>query len=368
MGTVSRRYGATDGFVMMPDGTTHYIFGFVDITGVPEHMIFESRGRAQLPAPLLEAYEGDDVYLTLTNLGMPGRPDLDDAHTIHWHGFPNQIPLWDGVPEVSLSVPVGRDFVYYYRPRDPGTYMYHCHFEPVEHIQMGMVGPLVVRPLIEKAPGYAGRKFAYNDPATEFDREYLIFLTEMDSRAHHLVANVQEFDWTEYRPNYWLLNGRAYPDTVKPAGAAELPAQPYSALVSVRTGERVLLRFVNLGYQQHTVQILGIPLRVVGEDARRLLGVHGEDLSRRRNTLYLAPGQTADAIFTAPEPGVYPLYSTNFHRNTNDGSSFGGMVTEVRVSPRRARPERSRARPVGRRRWSHGDDRPVGERRVPQHP
>ena len=50
MGTVSRRYGATDGFVMMPDGTTHYIFGFVDITGVPENMIFEFRGRAQLLA------------------------------------------------------------------------------------------------------------------------------------------------------------------------------------------------------------------------------------------------------------------------------------------------------------------------------
>ncbi|MDI6893746.1 MAG: hypothetical protein QME70_03880 [Bacillota bacterium] len=125
---------------------------------------------------------------------------------------------------------------------------------------------------------------------------------------------------------------------MKPAGTAELPEQPYSALISAQTGERVLLRFVNLGYQQHAVQILGIPLKVVGEDAQQLLGVHGEDLSRRRNTLYLAPGQTADAIITAPEPGVYPLYSTNFHRNTNAGSSFGGMITEVRISPRRARP------------------------------
>ena len=74
------------------------------------------------------------------------RPDLFDAHTIHWHGFRNAIPWFDGVPEMSISVPIGRDFAYYYQPRDPGTYMYHCHFEDVEHVQMGMTGVLYVRP------------------------------------------------------------------------------------------------------------------------------------------------------------------------------------------------------------------------------
>lgn len=331
MATVRKRFGATDGWISMPDGTRHYIFGFVDITGVPEHEIFEYRGKATLLAPLLEAYEQDEVYLTLTNLGMPTRPDLDDSHTIHWHGFPNQIPLWDGVPEASISVPVGRDFVYYYRPLDPGTYLYHCHFEPVEHIQMGMVGPLVVRPLLEKEPGYTGRRFAYNDPATEFDREYLVFLTELDPRPHHLVASVQEFDWTEYRPEYWLINGRSYPDTVKPAGDPSLPWQPYAARISAYPGEKVLLRFVNVGYQQHSIHILGIPLKVIGQDAAPVRGLKGEDLSYWKDTLYFAAGQTVDAAFIAPEPGIYPLYNRNYHKNTNAGMSFGGMVSEVRV-------------------------------------
>ncbi|AFV12073.1 ferroxidase [Thermacetogenium phaeum DSM 12270] len=330
MATVRKRFGATDGWVVMPDSTRHYIFGFVDITGVPEDRIFEYRGRATLLAPLLQVYEGDEVYLTLTNLGFPNRPDLDDTHTIHWHGFPNQIPIWDGVPEASISVPVGRDFTYYYRPLDPGTYIYHCHFEPVEHIQMGMVGPLTVRPRLEID---LGGKFAYNDESTAFDREALVFLTELDAEPHYLLENVQEFDWTEYSPEYWLINGRSYPDTVRPAADPSLPMQPYSSLIEAYEGEKVLLRFVNLGYQQHSIQVLGISLKVVGLDARQLRGYNGEDLSRWRNAIFIAAGQTVDAIFTAPSAGIYPLYNRNWHKNTNAGKSFGGMITEIRVLP-----------------------------------
>jgi len=322
------RLGVSDGSIATPDGGAHYIFGFVDITGIAENSIYTLRGQAQYLGPLLEAREGDDLRLTLTNLGLPGRPDLDDSHTVHFHGFPNQIPLYDGVPEASVSVPVGRDLPYFYKPLDPGTYMYHCHFEPVEHIQMGMVGPVIVRPQLEQT---AGGKFAYNDPATAFDREYFVFLTELDPTAHDQIAKVQEYDWTEYRPQYWLLNGRSYPDTLRPP--ADLPQQPFAARIRANEGERVLLRFVNLGYQQHAMQILGIPLEILGLDAQRLRGLHGEDLTQRRSVVYFGAGQTVDAFFTAPAPGTYPFFNRAYHRNTNAGSGLGGMVTEVRIHP-----------------------------------
>lgn len=331
VGVVKKRYGATDGWINMPDGTVHYIFGFCDITDVPENEVFSYRGKATLLAPLLDVYEGDEIYLTLTNLGFPQRPDLDDTHTIHWHGFPNQISLWDGVPEASISVPVGRNFEYYYEPLDPGTYMYHCHFEPVEHIQMGMVGPLIVRPLIEKDPDYTGRKFAYNDISTEYDREAIIFVTEMDARPHHLVANVQVFDWTDYCPQYWMINGRAYPDTVKPPNDPSFPSQPYSAYIEGFTDEKVLLRFVNLGFENHSIQITGIPFKVIGLDAKQLKGLNGEDLSQWRNAVYVAPGQTVDAMITLPDAGKYILYNRSLQRNTNNGIPSGGMMTEINV-------------------------------------
>lgn len=326
------RFAATDGYVKMPDGTEHYIFGFTNITDVPENEIYSYRGKAELMAPLLEAYENDDVYLTLTNIGLPDRPDLDDSHTVHWHGFPNQIALYDGVPEASASVPVGRDFVYHYKPLDPGTYMYHCHFEPVEHIQMGMIAPLIVRPLLEKAPGNEGKKFAYNDPATEFDREYFIFLNEFDSKIHNSILNVQEVDFTEYNPDYFLLNGRSYPGTVDTV-KLNYPTQPYQGLIQANTGEKVLIRCINLGFQQHSIELLGITFKIVGIDAQQPKGLSGEDLTTFKNMIYIGAGMTLDLIFTAPSVGTYPLFNRSHHKNSNPGLGPGGMVSEVNVFP-----------------------------------
>lgn len=171
----------------------------------------------------------------------------------------------------------------------------------------------------------------YNDLATEFHREYLILVNELDADAHHLIANVQEFDWTEYRPDYWLINGRSYPDTVKPTVDPALPQQPNSSLIEAAAGETILLRIINLGFQQHTLQILGLPFLVMGQDAQRVQGFHGEDLTYRKNALYFAPGQTVDVLLTDLRPGIYPIYNRDYHKNNNAGSSLGGMVSEVRV-------------------------------------
>jgi FtsP/CotA-like multicopper oxidase with cupredoxin domain len=220
--------------------------------------------------------------------------------------------------------------------------MWHCHFEPVEHIQMGMVGPLLVRPAQDGNDGggdpFKG-KYAYNDGdgSTEYDREFAIFVSELDSRPHELLPNVQEFEWTEYKPDYWLLNGRAYPQTLLPNGEPSLPLQPVSSLIRANAGDRVLLRIVNLGYEQHALQLPGIGMKVVGKDAKLLRGPDGADLTYWANTLYVKPGETYDAIFTAPSvtsETTYRLHNRNYNKMTNAGSvELGGMVTEVRVFP-----------------------------------
>ena len=131
---------------LAPNGFNTYVFGFRDVTGMSSTQVAAQRGKAQISAPMMSFDEEDDVTISLTNLGLLQRPDLFDGHTLHWHGFVNAIPLFDGVPELSLAVPVGRDLSYFYRPHDAGTYMYHCHFEDVEHVQMGMTGMVFIRP------------------------------------------------------------------------------------------------------------------------------------------------------------------------------------------------------------------------------
>ncbi|MEW5726928.1 MAG: hypothetical protein AB1918_03795, partial [Pseudomonadota bacterium] len=104
---------ASDGFVRMADGKSQYIFGFNDVTGVGEGQVL-STGRlaARFSAPTIMLDEGDDFFLTITNVPFAARPDLFDAHTVHWHGYPNASILFDGEPEGSFGVNPGSSFTY----------------------------------------------------------------------------------------------------------------------------------------------------------------------------------------------------------------------------------------------------------------
>jgi len=105
-----------------------------------------------IPAPLIAFDEDDEFFLTLTNVGMLMRPDLFEQHTIHFHGYPNASSVYDGVPDASVAINIGGSFTYYYLAPDAGTYFWHCHITPPEHLQMGMVGQLYVRPRQDRVP------------------------------------------------------------------------------------------------------------------------------------------------------------------------------------------------------------------------
>jgi hypothetical protein len=252
--------------------------------------------------------------------------------------------------------------------------MYHCHFEDVEHVQMGMTSVVFVRP-------HDHPNWAYNDSSTAFDRHFAILLNEIWSNFHDGDRDIQETIPTDYDPQWFTLNGRCYPQTVLPNDSDTLPdslriqtdnanngdsepSQPVSALVQVNPGERVLLRLANLGYQQHAMELPGIPMNVVGQDATFLgagssLGVTYADRRYTTNTLYMGPGEARDVMFTAPAynalrpsgtdgAGAYNRYflrNRDYRKLANNGrpgdpgptgsngavTGLGGMATEVRV-------------------------------------
>ena len=351
---------ATDGWAGMPQGSPAvgpwypdklapanldtYIFGFRDVTGLDRAVVQAQRGKTQISAPLLGIEAEKELWITLSNLGLAVRPDLTDSHTIHWHGFRNAIPLYDGVPESSISVPIGRDFTYVFRPDgdSAGTYMYHCHFEDVEHVTMGMTGIVFVRPP-QSATG--GARWAYAASDTAYTREYAIILTEMDSRAHFNDAHIQATDWTDFKPNFWLLNGRAYPDTLRqngsrgadgdlvaPPGYDHLQYQPNSSLIVCEPGDKVLVRLASLGFQEHSMQMPHIGMEIVGSDARYV------PPARRVTTdvIDIGPGESRDVLFTAPtRVGIYPFYNRDMAKYPGSGAErwSGGQRTHVVVVP-----------------------------------
>ena len=126
------------------------------------------------------------------------------------------------MPELSISVPIGRNFTYFYRPHDPGTYMYHCHFEDVEHVQMGMTGLLFVRPKQNGTSITVGgrlhqvrlqRRRRVDGVRPRVRRSCS---TEIFVEGHYRDAHIQTTDWTDFKASFWCINGRTYPDTVKP--------------------------------------------------------------------------------------------------------------------------------------------------------
>jgi FtsP/CotA-like multicopper oxidase with cupredoxin domain len=363
---------ATDGYVTLPgrEDNPVYIFGFRDVTSDPNqsvsHLVATYKGHTQMSAPTLDFLQEDDMKITLTNLGLVQRPDLTDSHTIHWHGFDVPSPLNDGVPEVSVAVPIGRQITYFYRPHREGTYMWHCHFEDVEHVQMGMTGIVFVRPKQDGTPIGGFTKFAYNDHdgSTGYHRHFAILLNEVWTHYHDGDRDIQETIPTDYNPEWFTLNGRCYPQTTLPNDhhgessgitthnanyGTDDASQPNSSLVQANAGERVLLRLADLGYQQHSMQLPGIPMHVVGQDAS-LLRDGTNDLSYWTNTLYLGPGEARDVLFDAPgydsarpsgSDGVGP-YNVYYFKNRDwrrlsslglpgPGGGPSGMMTEVRV-------------------------------------
>ena len=367
--TTSLSLVASDGYMTVPGRETDpvYIFGFVPVDPnlSVDQLEATYKGHTKHTAPHLNFLQNDDIRITLTNLGLVQRPDLTDSHTIHWHGFDVPSPLNDGVPEVSIAVPIGKQVTYFYRPHREGTYMYHCHFEDVEHVQMGMTGIVFVRPLQDGASINGFTKYAYNDGdgSTGYHRHFAILLNEVWKNFHDGDRDIQESIATDYNPQWFTLNGRCYPQTVLPNDDPSLPAnlrigthnanydttdysQPNSALIQVNPGERVLLRLANLGYQQHAMQLPGIPMHVIGQDAS-LLRNGTVDTSYWTNTLYIGPGEARDVLFDAPayaaarpsgsdgrgNYNVYRFKNRDWRRLSNFGAppGAGGMQTEVRV-------------------------------------
>lgn len=356
---------------LSPDPTmfSTYMFGFRNVLGMNRKQKENQKGLATHPSPLFwidqydEAGNPNEFRLQITNLGLSMRPDLIDEHTVHFHGLRNIIPFFDGEPNTSLAVPIAGEFTYAYRVREPGTYMYHCHVEDVEHVHLGMTGLVFVNPIQNgNTTLYPSGKFAYNDGdgSTGFDREFAMLLTEVWAEAHWAFSHVQLPNWDEYRADFYMLNGRVYPDTIAPNGSVDfrdpqydnqgylepttgyehLVHQPLSSLVTCNEGERVLLRFSNLGFTKQNMALSGIKMRVVGKDATHLRGRDGTDLTYEASNIFIGVGESYDAIFEAPAyqgPGPYDtylLYNRNYrHLSNRSPSGYGGQMTEVHVYP-----------------------------------
>jgi len=220
---------------------------------------------------------------------------------------------------------------------------------------MGMLGSLYVKPKQDgQSLSYGGKtytKFAYNDGdgSTGYDVDYPLQLSSFDSKFHDLHLAVQPLPFAAMRDDYAMINGRGYPDTANPgviappttdenggkdwsADALHQGPQVVSSLITATAGQRVLLRLSNVSVTSFfTLQSSGIPMKVVGVNARLLRGPSGTNLYYDTQSLNLGGGESADVILdtTGIAPGTYFLYTTNLNYLSNGQEDLGGMMTEI---------------------------------------
>jgi FtsP/CotA-like multicopper oxidase with cupredoxin domain len=375
-----------------------------------------------IPAPAVAFDEDDEMFLTLTNVGMIMRPDLFEQHTIHFHGYPNASSVYDGVPDASVAINIGGSFTYYYLAPDAGTYFWHCHITPPEHLQMGMVGQLYVRPRQNRVqaatslysslqlqqndlrtacrrvndgatpavatapdilcanpvpaintqvaqkidttgtaatnPNYGKPyKYAYNDGdgSTAYNTEYLLQIHGFDPNFHFVGMTFNPENFATMKDRYFLLNGRSYPDTVQPGPMATQSSdgrvhysQPLPSIINIPAGGKALLRIADLDVSEYqTLATLGVPMHVVGFNAKLLRDQTGNNLEYYTNSITLGGGESLDVILDASDAGcgsvgcastLYPagsvfyLFTPNLDHLSNDAENFGGLMTEVHIN------------------------------------
>lgn len=279
---------ARSGTLTLPDATTVPFWGYTD----------QVTGTAQLPGPALIVEQGDTVHVVLHN------ELAEDSAMV----FPGQ-----GLVPDLVGVAPGGMTTYTFVAAEPGTFLYEAGLLPngARQVAMGLFGAFVVRPV-----GHPD--WAYGDASTAFNDEALVVLSEVDPALNNDPAG---FDMVDFSPQYWLINGAAYPDTAPIATAA---------------GNRVLLRVLNAGIEHRAVGLLGLYQQVVGASGRLLN--HGYSVVAET----VAPGQSLDTLVSVPGTAAagtrYPLYETAQHtRNAGQMATpgglydFGGIVTFLDV-------------------------------------
>jgi FtsP/CotA-like multicopper oxidase with cupredoxin domain len=252
---------------------------------------------AQLPGPVLTVDQGDDVTITVTN-ALPAA--AAPVHTV----------VFD-VPGLTFSAggnsaDVGATLTRTFHAGAAGTYLYGSSGDSGRQQAMGLSGALVVRPPVPTQ--------AYVPAATAFDVQATLVLGAVDPLFN---AAPDTYDMHAYRATYWLINGKAYPDTV-----------PVTATV----GQRLLLRYLNAGYDNTSLQLLGLRETVVAKDANLLANPYDAA------TETVPAGATEDAIVTVPagtppSGNGYALFNRQLHVTNGTSASStpaaGGMLTFI---------------------------------------
>jgi hypothetical protein len=291
----------------------------------------------RLPSPVIRVEQDDVVWIVLENTHyLP--------HSIHLHGIDHPFMNHggtgnDGVGQTSsMDVMPGESKTYVIKPRQPGTMYYHCHTQPHTHIAMGLQGIFVVeenRPnnWVQTLNVGAGQVRHPSVAVSEkYAKEYDLHYESADKELHEIVARSandprliakhmnMEYDVTDATDDYYMLNGRAFPYTLR------------ESLIELQLDQKVKLRV----YNGHT-ETLALHLHGHKPTATHYDGVdNGPGSYITRDVHSLAPAQRLDLELSGVDDGLHSFGEGiwMFHDHvekafTTNGVAEGGDISLI---------------------------------------
>ena len=278
------------GYISLPDGNTMFMWGFSNGFDPFQH-----------PGPVLCVDEGDLVTVILHNtLAEPVSIVFPGQDDVLANGMPSQPEVGNGGMMTSFTgsaAATGGTMTYTFRATHAGTFLYESGTYPEKQVRMGLFGALIVRPSL-------GADYAYDRADSQFTpgEEFMVLLSEIDPYQHQAVEQNLPYTITSYKPRYWLINGRGFPDSLADNGASWLPTQPYGALAQIKEfgashPRPSLARYLSVGTEDYPFHPHGNNGTVVGRDGRPLANASAQDLSMEKFAINIGPGQTWDVLF-----------------------------------------------------------------------
>lgn len=303
---------------------------------------YEASSLLRPPSPTIRVEAGDRVKITLENTHyLP--------HTIHLHGVDHSYLLDhpmhgeqrgnDGTSETShIPVMPGESFTYEITPRQPGTQLYHCHEQAPVHVGMGLMGIFVVE---ENRPDNwvqtfnigAGRVRHPSAAVQEtYAAEYDLIYQEVDKDLHDLINESNDprqtgiltsrvYDATQSTPEYFLLNGRSFPYTLR------------ESLIVVDPDRKVKIRIANGGSDEEiAIHMHGHKPTITHYDGV----LHNPAAWVQRDVFDLDPAQRYDLELSTVDdglhsfgPGVWMMHDHREKAITSHGQFPGGNITLI---------------------------------------
>lgn len=167
----------------------------------------------------------------------------------------------------------------------------------------------------------SGEKLGASGILTQGYDTYIRFawnMYELQSERNDSIALSLSNNFTNYLPNFFLINGKHYPQTTSDS----------TTKVVGSVGDSICISVANSGEMIHSLHFHGYHVKILNSNHSNNFQI-GWD----KDSFGIAIGEVITVLLVPDKEGMYPVHDHNLRAVTNAGLYPGGMISQLMISP-----------------------------------